>query len=249
MGSTVSGRGRRGTRWLGLGLAAVLSTAGLAAVAAGSAASAATGEHAGPEGPADRRRGVRPHDGGLGVRADHRGRALHRGRRHRHGGCGDGDPAGAVQRHAPATTTASSSPTRPTDFAAGQLTALDTYESTFGVRQIDGYMFPDPALGATDVTRGALDGTTGTLTAAGLTAFPELAGPVPSTPAATAIRGHGVTPAAPLTRRLIDTTRPGLPWPGCTSTRAPTRRPGCRSCRCSSTTTPARRSGWCWRPG
>ena len=67
----------------------------------------------------------------------------------------------------------------PTDFAAGALTALDTYESTFGVRQVDGYMYPDPALGVTEASGGALDGTTGTLTTAGLAAFPELKGPVP----------------------------------------------------------------------
>ena len=67
----------------------------------------------------------------------------------------------------------------PTDYASGQLTALDTYESAFGVRQVDGYMYPSPALGVTEATGGALDGTTGTLTAAGLAAFPELKGPVP----------------------------------------------------------------------
>jgi len=69
----------------------------------------------------------------------------------------------------------------PDDFAAGQLSALDTYESTFRVNQVDGYMFPSPSLGATDVSGGALDGTTGTLTAAGLVDFPELAGPIPFT--------------------------------------------------------------------
>ena len=42
----------------------------------------------------------------------------------------------------------------PADFAAGQLTALDSYESSFGVRQVDGYMFPSPALGITDATGG-----------------------------------------------------------------------------------------------
>jgi hypothetical protein len=67
----------------------------------------------------------------------------------------------------------------PADYASGQLAALDAYESSFGVRQVDGYMFPSPALGVTDVTGGALDGTTGTLTQAGLAAFPELKGPVP----------------------------------------------------------------------
>jgi hypothetical protein len=67
----------------------------------------------------------------------------------------------------------------PADFAAGQLTALDSYESTFGVRQLDGYVYPTSSLGETDVSGSALDGTTGELTSAGLTAFSELAGPVP----------------------------------------------------------------------
>jgi hypothetical protein len=67
----------------------------------------------------------------------------------------------------------------PADYSAGSLSALDTYESSFGVRQVDGYMFPSPSLGVTEVTGGALDGTTGRLTAAGLAAFPELKGPVP----------------------------------------------------------------------
>ena len=67
----------------------------------------------------------------------------------------------------------------PADFAAGQLTALYSYESTFGVRQVDGYAYPYPSTGLTVAGSGALDGTTGTLTAAGLAAFPELKGPVP----------------------------------------------------------------------
>jgi hypothetical protein len=67
----------------------------------------------------------------------------------------------------------------PADYASGQLAALDAYESSFGVRQVDGYMFPSPALGVTDATGGPLDGTTATLTTAGLAAFPELKGPIP----------------------------------------------------------------------
>jgi hypothetical protein len=66
----------------------------------------------------------------------------------------------------------------PTGFAAGQLSALDTYESSFGVRQIDGYTYPDPALGVTEASAVALDGTTANLTAAGLAALPGLAGSV-----------------------------------------------------------------------
>jgi len=67
----------------------------------------------------------------------------------------------------------------PSAFAAGQLTALDSFESTFRVRQIDGYSYPSPALGQTDVTGAALDGTTAQLTAAGLAGLPALKGPVP----------------------------------------------------------------------
>ena len=81
----------------------------------------------------------------------------------------------------------------PNDFASGALTALDTYESTFGARQVDGYMFPDPARGATFASGGALDGTVGRLTSAGLTAFPELAGPVPF---ATGTYGYGASTVA-----------------------------------------------------
>jgi hypothetical protein len=92
----------------------------------------------------------------------------------------------------------------PTDFAAGQLTALDTYESTFGVRQVDGYMYPDPNLGVTEATGGALDGTTGTLTSAGLAAFPELKGPIPFD---TGTYGYGATvdAGAPYTPFITDT--------------------------------------------
>ena len=54
----------------------------------------------------------------------------------------------------------------PADFASGQLSALDTYESNFGVRQVDGYTYPTSVLGLTEATGAALDGTTGTLTTA-----------------------------------------------------------------------------------
>ena len=91
----------------------------------------------------------------------------------------------------------------PADFAAGQLTALYAYESAFLVNQLDGYMFPDPALGATDTTPGALDGTIGALTTAGLGVFPELAGPVPF---ATGTYGYGatITSGAPYTTLITN---------------------------------------------
>jgi len=67
----------------------------------------------------------------------------------------------------------------PANFAAGALDPLYDYESAFGVRQVDGYMFPSPALGLTGAAGATLDNTTAQLTAAGLTALPELKGPVP----------------------------------------------------------------------
>jgi len=67
----------------------------------------------------------------------------------------------------------------PTNFAAGALDPLYDYEAAFGVRQVDGYMYPSPALGVTAGAGTTLDATTAQLTAAGLAALPELKGPVP----------------------------------------------------------------------
>jgi len=66
----------------------------------------------------------------------------------------------------------------PADFAAGQLTALDTYEAQFGVRQFDGYVYPSTTLGVTAVGAGALDGTSAQMTTPGLSVLPGLAGPL-----------------------------------------------------------------------
>ena len=72
---------------------------------------------------------------------------------------------------------------KPADFAAGQLSALFSYESTFGIRQIDGDFVPNGTTGLSSVTDAdsgaAISGTTATLTAAGLSAFASLNGPVP----------------------------------------------------------------------
>jgi hypothetical protein len=91
----------------------------------------------------------------------------------------------------------------PANYAAGALSALFSYESSFGVRQVDGYMYPSPALGVTDATSGVLDGSTATLTAAGLAAFPELKGPIPFD---TGSYGYGATAdaGAPYTPLLTD---------------------------------------------
>ncbi len=103
----------------------------------------------------------------------------------------------------------------PTDFASGQLTALYTYESTFLVNQLDGYMFPNPALGATEATSGALDGTTGTLTATGLADFPELAGPIPF---ATGTYGYGAVITSGALIPLLSPMVPAMRWPAFSST-------------------------------
>jgi hypothetical protein len=66
----------------------------------------------------------------------------------------------------------------PAGFAAGQLAPLFSYESTDNVRQIDGYTAPYTGIGLNAVSSGTLDGTTATLTASGLAALPELAGPI-----------------------------------------------------------------------
>jgi hypothetical protein len=91
----------------------------------------------------------------------------------------------------------------PADFASGQLSALDAYESAFGVRQVDGYVYPTSVLGLTEASGGALDGTTGTLTSAGLAAFPELKGSVPFD---TGTYGFGATvnSGAPFTPFVTD---------------------------------------------
>jgi len=89
----------------------------------------------------------------------------------------------------------------PAAFASGQLTSLFSYESSYGVRQIDGYTAP--YLGETSGTAGALDGTTGTVTPAGLVALPQLKSPLPFD---TGTYGYGatVTAGAPFTPWITD---------------------------------------------
>jgi hypothetical protein len=91
----------------------------------------------------------------------------------------------------------------PTNFAAGALNPLYDYESAFAVRQVDGYMFPSPALGLTNGTGTTLDNATAQLTAAGLAALPELKGPIPLD---TGTFGYpaSVVPGAPFTPWLTD---------------------------------------------
>jgi hypothetical protein len=91
-------------------------------------------------------------------------------------------------------------------FAAGsaEMTALTTYERTFGVRQVDAYTYAQPAVGLNYAADpgyiGSLDGITGTLTAAGTGgAFRYLKGSVPfedNDPNVTESYGYLATPLA-----------------------------------------------------
>ncbi len=94
----------------------------------------------------------------------------------------------------------------PAGFASGQLTSLFSYESTYQVRQIDGYTAPYTGIGENDSsTTAVLDGTNGTLTAAGLAGLPALAGTVPFS---TGTNGYPATAetGAPFTSWMTSST-------------------------------------------
>ncbi len=79
-----------------------------------------------------------------------------------------------------------------------ELDALATFERTFGVRQVDAYAYPTPAIGlGTPSSSGDFGGMTSTLTDAGGAVFPYLVGPVPIDPSwgylATPAPGEGET--------------------------------------------------------
>jgi hypothetical protein len=89
----------------------------------------------------------------------------------------------------------------PAGFAAGQLTSLFSYEATDQVRQIDGYTAPYTGIGEADSsTTAVLDGTNGTLTAAGLAGLAGLAGTVPFS---TGTNGYPAT---------VEAGAPFTPW-------------------------------------
>jgi hypothetical protein len=87
----------------------------------------------------------------------------------------------------------------PSALADSEWQALAKFEQTFGIRQISDATFPSPVHGLNSPTNtGAQDGQTGTLTAAGLSVFPYLKGPVPiDNPSPTAVDsfGYQATPA------------------------------------------------------
>jgi hypothetical protein len=67
----------------------------------------------------------------------------------------------------------------PTAFGSGALDPVFAFEQKFGVRQVDGYIYPGAFVGLTPTSAGDVSGSTDTLTASGKTAFPGLKGPVP----------------------------------------------------------------------
>jgi len=91
----------------------------------------------------------------------------------------------------------------PTNYGTGVLAPVFAYESAFGVRQLDGYMYPSPALGVTEATGGGLDGAAAHLTTAGLALLPGLKGPLPFD---TGSYGYGATvnSGAPYTSIIDD---------------------------------------------
>ena len=106
-------------------------------------------------------------------------------------------------------------------------------------------MYPDPALGVTEAAGGALDGTTGTLTSAGLTAFPQLKGPVP---VGTGSYGYGygatVSSGAPYTPFLTNSA--GNTMAGVYQHPGTDPQARVSELALNFATTPARRSGCCW---
>lgn len=90
----------------------------------------------------------------------------------------------------------------PAQLSAAELTALSAYETTYSVRQIDAYLWPNPTVGLNyPAFAGTLDGMTATVTADGKTnAFPYLNGSVPFEdidPTISEAYGYLTTPVSP----------------------------------------------------
>ncbi|MGK2885593.1 MAG: hypothetical protein ACSLE8_12595 [Rhodococcus sp. (in: high G+C Gram-positive bacteria)] len=99
-----------------------------------------------------------------------------------------------------------------------ELAALAEFERTFGVRQVDAYAYPSPALGLSFPSSGGeLDGVVAAVTPAGSAVFPYLSGSVPIEDAwgylATPAPGEGETfenlVAAPTGEPLVGALRRG----------------------------------------
>ena len=101
----------------------------------------------------------------------------------------------------------------PSALADSEWAALTRFEQTFGIRQISDATFPSPVHGLNAPTNtGEQGGNTGTLTAAGLQAFPYLKGPVAiDNPSATAVDsfGYQATPAAQVAPAAFQTLLSG----------------------------------------
>jgi hypothetical protein len=96
----------------------------------------------------------------------------------------------------------------PAQLSAAELTALSSYETTYSVRQIDAYLWPNPAVGLNyPAFSGTLDGMTAAASADGkASAFPYLSGNVPFEdidPTVSETYGYVTTPA-PATGTTFD---------------------------------------------
>lgn len=110
-----------------------------------------------------------------------------------------GTAGGAPEAHFEAVVLPNSAPAQ---LSAAELTALSAYETTYSVRQIDAYLWPNPTVGLNyPPFAGTLDGMTATVTADGKTnAFPYLTGSVPIEdidPSISEAYGYLTTPVSP----------------------------------------------------
>ncbi|MGH6655064.1 MAG: hypothetical protein ACRDVE_07640 [Actinocrinis sp.] len=96
----------------------------------------------------------------------------------------------------------------PAQLSAAEISALDAYETTYSIRQVDAYLWPSPSVGMNYPTfAGTLDAMTSSVTADGkANAFPYLAGNVPFediSPTVSESYGYLATPA-PATGATVD---------------------------------------------
>jgi hypothetical protein len=112
-----------------------------------------------------------------------------------------GTAGGAPEAHFEAVVLPNSAPAQ---LSAAELTALSAYETTYSIRQIDAYLWPNPTVGLNyPAFAGTLDGMTATATADGkANAFPYLNGSVPIEdidPTVSEAYGYLATPVSPAT--------------------------------------------------
>lgn len=130
-----------------------------------------------------------------------------------------GTAGGAAEAHFQAVVLPNDAPSQ---LSAAEISALDAYEATYAVRQVDAYVYANPAVGLNyPQYSGPLDGMTATVTSdGGADAFRYLNGPVPFediNPAVAESWGYLATPnpaAGTTFDPFITMTVPGTSTPG-----------------------------------